>query len=274
MHWQEKSWKIPRRGEVVRDPDGFLGLVIRSEGTLKQRNLWVTDIKGEEMASGEDATLFTLVSLEEAEEFHHKRLDFLGYRPGNICLFKKDTDAPLEIIAMKWNFIRYRMTFYLKDLKSFSEDPLVTENISNLSIPKWDFPPIETIFHTSDSGLKYRIEVKLLEKLNPLGWTNTGSPWEFKVEEDAINEINNWKARLKIRRISSVINGDWKIDLPSWTIEATRFNDRVLTRVKRVESFNGSPGYFRTGYHAAHAMKFLSPEEWLSALSFSQDSFL
>ena len=50
--WREKEWKLPRKGEVVKDPDGNLGWVLRSEGTLTKRILWIENVKGTRRGAG------------------------------------------------------------------------------------------------------------------------------------------------------------------------------------------------------------------------------
>jgi hypothetical protein len=268
--WREQEWRIPRKGEVVRDSDGNLGRVLRSEGTLLKRKLWIADEKGTEIYSEEDAENFQLVDAPTTHDFQLRRYELMGYRVGRICSYKGNTNIPLEILQLDWNPVRYKMTVCLKDCREFRSEIMKTEE-RTLIIPFGeDFPPVETIFSATDSGLKYRVEVNLVEK-DREGWAGVGSPWEFFTSEDALNEVENWKARLMIRRVASVLNSEWKIQFPCWTIDAIHDNGEFLTRVKEVNSLNGSPGYFRTALHAALATTMIKPEIWSRALCSSQD---
>ena len=100
---------------------------------------------------------------------------------------------------------------------------------------------------------------------------NSGSPWEFSNKEDALQEVEIWKSRLRIRRIASVINADWKIQFPAWTIESIKKDNKILTRVKQVDSFNGSPCYFKTALLAANAINLVPEIDWYNSLILSQD---
>jgi hypothetical protein len=269
--WREPEWRIPRRGEVVRDFDGNLGRVLRSEGTLQKRVLWIQDEKGTEIHSGVESEAFQLVDSQTASDFQHRRYDLMGYRVGALCNYKGNLNIPLEILQMDWNPVRYKMTICMRDRRSFKSEIMKTEERSLIVPFSMDFPPVETIFSSQDSGLKYRLEVNLVEKNNE-GWAGTGSPWEFFRIEDALEEVENWKARLMIRRVASVLNADWKIQFPCWTVDAILEDGVILTRVREVETLNGSPGYFRSATHAALAVQMVKEKTWLKALSSSLDS--
>jgi hypothetical protein len=268
--WLQNEWKIPRRGEVVRDPDGVLGRVLRSEGTFTKRFIWVLNIDGEEMYAREPAEMFQRVDIDTERKFQLERYSKIGYREGALCSFNKKPNVPLEILQMEWNPVRYKMTFCLRNLREFESEVLKTEEEELIPLFDENFPSLEGIFSAHESGLKYRIELGL-SKPSRDGWGNNGSAWEFSTEEDAIAEMECWKSRLKIRRVASVLGADWKVVLPCWTIEAVKREDIVFTRVVEVKSFNGSPGYFKSALHAALAMKMLPGEEWLKALFSSQD---
>lgn len=270
--WREQEWRIPRRGEVVRDSDGNLGRVTRSEGTLQKRRLWISDEKGTEIYSGEDAENFSLVDTKISSDFQHRRYNLMGYEVGKLCSYKGNLNVPLEILQMDWNPVRYKMTICLRDLREFDGEIMKTEERE--LIPPFDmgFPPIETIFSSTDSGLKYRLDVNLIEK-NREGWAPVGSPWEFNSMEDALKEVEAWKARLTIRRVASVLNADWKIEFPCWTVEAKQSDEKTVLRVREIQHMNGSPGYFKTALHAALASKLVFPETWKISLLGSQDSF-
>lgn len=271
MSWKEKEWKVPRKGDVVKDLDGNIGVVSKTQGILNDRILWVEDEKFTEIYSGELSSQFTKVEVEEVSNFYMKRYELQGFKLGALCSFKGDREIPLEIIKLEWNFLRNKMIIGLKDLREFDSQIMKTENDSLLEIFEDDYPPIENMYNSHSSNLKYRLEVNLIEKESN-SWENTGSPWEFLNKQDAIDEVEAWKSRLKVRRVSSVLSSHWKISFPCWTVEAKKdISGKILTRVKRIDNPNGSPGYFETALHASLAMKLVSEKDWQNCFFFSQD---
>lgn len=266
--WREKEWRIPRKGEVVKDTEGTLGIVTRTEGTLVKRNLWVSNVSGTEMYTDSPAELFNLADLHTSKQFHIDRLKLKGFHEGCICQFKDKDDIPLELIHIEWNSLYVTPCLWLKDLRSFEESIFKTEDENTLSPFDSSFPPLETILSNIDSGLKYRIDLKLIEVQKP-GWSSCGSIWEFKEQESAINEIECWKSRLKIRRVASVINANWSIKFPCWSIDISQ---DLNFRVKKIESFNGSCAYFPSALHAAIALKNVPKSDWEKSFYTSQDS--
>lgn len=271
--WREPTWRIPRRGEIVKDREGLLGRVLKSEGTLDKRTLWVEDVKGTEIYSNEPAELFEAMDVETTGKFQTERYNLKGFKIGALCSYKGDTDVPLEILQMDWNALSDKMVICLRDLRLFEGAPMKTADDSLLQVFDMNYPPVEAIFSDYVTGLKWRLEVSLTEKLSE-GWTNCGSPWEFITKEDALSEVDTWKARLKIRRVASVITGDWHVTFPCWVVEVKKEEDKILTRVSKIEASSGSPGYFQTSLHAAVAMKMIANETWNCAMGFSQDDIL
>jgi hypothetical protein len=243
-----------------------LGSVTRIEGSLEQKFIWVENSDGNEIYTEAPVNLFEVVDHQIAKAFVFQKFEKQGYRKGAICTFRENENVPLEIVELDWSPLNYKLTIYLKSLVHFNSDVFVTRKLENLKIFELYYPSYESIFSTQDSGLKWRLEVNLVEKENP-SWENVGSPWEFMKKEDALTEVESWKERLKIRRVMSVVNAGWKPRLPCWTIEATMNH----LRIKKVETFLGAPGYFPTAMHAAFAMKMLSVDTWKKALFFSQD---
>ena len=90
-------------------------------------------------------------------------------------------------------------------------------------------------------------------------------------KEDALSEVEMWKARLKIRRVASAFGVDWNVKFPCWCIEVKEEDQKILTRVKQAEASTGAPGYFKSALHAAMAMRLLPVEVWRTASGFSQD---
>lgn len=267
--WREPEWKLPRKGDVVKDLDGRLGLVTRTEGPLNKKNLWISDEKGTEIYSEEPSEQFQTVENVVADVFHKTRYKLMGFEIGALCSYK-DTDIPLEILQMDWSFLRDKMTFCLRDLRDFKGEIMKTENLENLKLFSHEYPPLEQIFSTHETGTKYRIQVSLVEK-ESVSWSNCGSPWEFFEKEAAISEVERWKEFLKIRRVASVLSSHWKVEFPCWIVEATVEDGEILTRVRKTSSATGAPGYFQTSLHASLAMKMLPPSTWQAAYNLSQD---
>lgn len=268
-NWREKTWRIPRKGEVVRDNDGNLGIVTRSSGTLIKRQLWISNVNGTEIYTEEEAEHFYIVDLDIAKKFHLERLSIKGFKEGTICRLNDNDDVPLELIYIEWNAVRQIPILWLKDLREFEDNILKTDNESIISQFNLNMPSIDAIFSTEDSGLKWRLQVNLIE-VDRSGWAGSGSPWEFSSKESALEEVENWKARLKIRRVASVVNSNWKVQFPCWTVELLE-KDIMLARVKPVTVYSGAPVYFPTAAHAATALKMLSIEDWQKSFVSSHD---
>ncbi len=267
--WREPEWKLPRKGDVVKDLDGRVGLVIRTDGPLNKKNVWIVDEKGTEIYSDEPFEQFQVVENPVADLFHRARYKLMGFEVGALCSFR-DADIPLEILQMDWSFLRDKMIFCLKDLREYKGEVMKTENLENLKVFSREYPPVEQIFSAHETGTKYRIEISLAEKPGE-GWSNCGSPWEFFDKESAIQEVERWREFLKIRRVASVLASHWKVEFPCWIVEATNEEGELMTRVRKTNSATGAPGYFQTSLHAALAMKMLPSDTWHKAYNFSQD---
>ncbi len=265
--WLEKEWRLPRVNDVVRDENGSLGNVTKVEGSLETKFLCVSNSDGTEIYTHEPAENFSIVEPVEAKDYFVQKFENKGFRKGVVCNFMGKRDLPLEIIEIDWSPFNFRMQVYLKSLTVFNSDILVTRKHESLEIFHLHYPSYESIFSLQDSGLKWRLEVNLVEKENP-SWGNVGSPWEFMNSEDAVGEVEAWKERLKIRRVASVVNAGWKPTTPCWYVELREDS----CRVRKTESFNGSPAYFPTALHAAFSMKMVPLETWKKALFVSQDN--
>jgi hypothetical protein len=103
---------------------------------------------------------------------------------------------------------------------------------------------------------------------------NTGNILEFQEYDDALYELEVFKARLTIRRIASVINAEWIPKLPSWIVETSYVDGSLKKRASITESFNGSPAYFKTAAHAAFAMSIIDEKIWRLANGFSSDPLI
>lgn len=265
--WVEKEWRVPRKSEVVKDIDGNLGWVFKTEGPLNSKKIWVWNENDVEIYTAEDSQNFEIVDQATASAFQVRRYNNKGYLVGALCCYKGNPDVPLQILQMDWNPVRYKMTVCLRDLRKFDSEIMKTED-DDLIVPyKPDFPSLQSILSNYDTGLAWRLDVNLIEKTAP-GWTNCGSVWEFFQKEDALREVQIWRSRLFIRRVASVLNFGWKISFPCWTIEY--LDDKL--RVVPVNSYTGSPAYFSTAVQAATALLMVPLEEWKNSNDATQDS--
>ena len=268
--WREKQWRIPYKDEVVRDSDGNIGIVTGSMGNLVKRRLWINNVNGTEIYSDADAELFMVVSLDESKKFNVDRLKALGFRENCLCSFRNNNDVPLELLHVEWNELAHAPLFVLRDLRKIDENIVKTNNECDLKPFDLNLPPLESFFSSVDSNLKYRLEINLVE-ISRDGWAGVGSPWEFMNSETAMNEVENWKSRLKIRRIMSVINANWEITFPCWTISMIIKDQEKHLVVKTVDSLVGCTSYFPTALHAATALKLLPEDNWKKSLTISTD---
>lgn len=264
--WREQEWRCPRSREIVIDQEGNIGEVLRTRSGFPDRKLDIADDRGTEVWTDEIATTWWVINDERALDFRKRRMAHLGFREGGVCCISGDLSLPFRIEAMDTNGFSNLPVFYLRDLRQFSPEIRTTTGLDLVYSPDIEFPPIESIFSPTDSGLKYRIEVSLVEKERE-GWAPVGSPWEFFRMEDAVSEIQSWKCRLKARRIASAVGMGWKPSFPCWTVETDGENLRVV----HVQTSAGTPALFPTAYHAAVGMDMMSHSEWISALSGSQD---
>jgi len=270
-NWGKKEKSAIYVDEVVYDPDYKLGRVSYVTNVLGSKRIWIEDEFGNEIYENQEHKHFFKAPYEETNNFHIRRLAHKGYHVGTICAYRGDVNVPLEIIQMKWENMRRKMLYILYDLRKFEHTPLRSESETRLILPNLNLPDHDGIFTTINSGLKYRIDLQLLE-VRDSDFINSGSIWEYSTQEDALRDIENIKARQKIRRVASVINADWKVSFPCWTIEIQQKDNDYQYRVIKVNTLSGYAGYFKTAYHAAYAMKILTPEDWIKSLSNSQDS--
>ena len=264
--WLERDWRTLRLNDVVIDEDGVKGHVTHVEGEIGNKLVTVQNLEGSEIHTLQGEKNFLVVEIPEAKEYFTERFSRLGFKKGAICQFQSNDSMPLEVLDFEWSTFDYKPRIYLKSLIHYTSEPLVTRKYQQLKIFDLEYPSIENIFSTLDSGLKWRLEVNLIEKEREL-WCNVGSPWEFMKKEDALAEVEAWKERLKIRRVASVLNAGWIPSMPAWVVDT----DGKNCKVKKVVEFSGYAGYFRSAMHAALAMKILPLESWKKALFVSQD---
>lgn len=265
-----KEWRTPRSGEVVLDQDKKIGYVYSAKGSLTKKKLCIRDVNENLVEDNVDAELYTVADHNLALEFHTNRYKLKGYVVGSICMYNNNPQLPLEIVELNFNKISQKITICLRDMIRNDRSFLRTENLSLIPIFECNYPDMKSMMYDEMSGLKYRLEINLIETKR-LGWTNAGSVWEFNREEDALDEIESWKQRLKIRRINSIINADWKISFPCWTIDVATKEGKDVFIVKKISSFCGYPCMFKTAAHAAYCSSLIKIEEFKSVLFLSTD---
>jgi len=266
--WREKEWRMPLKGELVKDPEGNVGIITRTTGTISKKRVWVNDVHDIEIYTDAPSEYFTIVDVEELKKFQLERLSLkYNIQVGSICYLRADFNNPLEIIHLEWNDLYQRPFIYTKDVKLFEDNIIKITDMSYLTLFDLNMPPIEHFFSNENSQLKWRLDVNLVEK-ESAGWGVNGNEWRFSSKESAMKEYDNWSARLKIRRYSSIINTDWKIAFPCWVID---MNFDYQLRVREIDFCTGFPAYFKTASHAAYALKHIPPDLWKKAYDTSID---
>jgi hypothetical protein len=264
-NWREREWRMPRKGDVVKDHEGNLGAVVKTTGSLTKRTVCVINYDETEVWTDEPAELFFPLDSEEAKQFHIERLKRKGLDIGSLCSFEDDVDVPLQIVHIEWSALRDVPLFWLRDLRKYEDNILKTPKENLIKPFSLNIPPVDVIFSTNESGLKYRLNINLIEK-SVNGWAGSGSPWEFSTKEKAYKEVDIWKSRLRIRRFASVINANWELNFPCWTIVSNGKQFKLVP----VSSYIGSPAYFPSALHAATCLISI-PQDWESALSITYD---
>jgi hypothetical protein len=268
--WREKDWRIPLKGELVKDKDGIVGIVTRTIGTVSKRHVWVNDIHDNEIHDGAPSEHFEILDVTELKKFQLQRLENKhNISVGTICYLYNDVNLPFKIILLEWNDLYQRPFIWLDNQKEFDQSIIKIDNIDHITPFDLNIPPIEQFFSNENSKLNWRLDINLIESTLNDGWGVNGNEWRFSSKDSAMKEFNNWSARLKIRRICSVIAGDWKPQFPCWTIE---MNTDQQFRVCEVKSFSGFPAYFKTATHAAYALSHIPNGLWLNAYDTSIDS--
>lgn len=266
--WREKDLRIPLKGELVRDPDGIIGIITRTTGTVSKRHVWVNDVHDNLIHEDAPSESFTLLDVDELKKFQLERLsNTKNIKVGRIC-YLNDINSPFEILHLEWNDLYQRPFIWLKSYREFDDTIIKITDIDFLTPFDLNIPEISLFFSNIDTKLNWRLDVNLVE-IPATGWSVNGNEWRFSSKENAMTEYNNWNARLKIRRICSVINGDWQIKFPCWTVV---MDSNKNFKVSEIDSFTGFPAYFKTATHAAYALKHIDNEIWKCAYDTTIDS--
>ncbi len=268
--------RYPRTNDIVRCPEGQIGRIKTTVGSFNQRIVTVEDIHRVEIYTNQPVDSFTVVSTQVAKKFYMDQLALNGFIPGKICLLREDENFPMQIIEADYKIQKFTSHLWVKELLSFDQKIYKTLHENDITVVNIELPSYESFFSSIDSNLQYKLKLELVNK-NSDGWLPCGSPFEFLTETDAKKEIESLKSRLMIRRVASVINGDWnpKSAEEAFTIELKRKNGKILHRIALVETgTNAYIGYFKTALLAALALNYLKVETWISASYFSQDEFL
>lgn len=259
--------------EIVHCPGGEFGRISSVGGTFAEKLVTVENESGEIIYENADASAFHVADIEISSKFQIRRYNLMGYTIGAMCMFKGNEDHPLEIKVMEWKPLRLQMMFITHDLLRPENPPIKTYN--HRYIPLFiDESLVEgdAVFNPENTGLKYRLEMNLVEKENVNGWTNAGSIFEFSTKERAMNEIEGIIARLKLRRISSVMGVHFKyFKYPGWTLTVDKLNGELYIKLHKVYERGAWPCFFPTACHAAKAAKLVTPKEVSRALGYTID---
>lgn len=274
--WVLPEWRNPRKGDVVRDLEGSLCLVVKSQGDLRRRKVWAVNESGVEVYTDADPEGFTFCTVEETRDFNLNFFRSKNLSEGKVCSVKGYENVPMFIEKLEWVPHYLKMRFWLKDLRKPFHDPLKTENYELLEPFELEMPEnFSQMLSENDSSLGCRINVNLAE-IEGSGWTVSGSPLSFKDRETAEREVKQWFDRLRVRRLASVINADWKPKFDNknvnFYVRVTERDNVIFTYVDSTTEIVGVPAYFKSALHAGLASTYLPPEIWYSASNFTSDS--
>lgn len=271
--WTVKEWRNPRKNDVVLDTLGNFGLVVRTKGDMLMRNLWVESADGEliwEDASPKD---FSLCTHQQTREFYLAYKEKKGWLRDRIYSVA-GKDHPLLLIDMEYNLVNQEMVYVFRDLCATEKKFFKTLKESLVSFVEGDFhdAAIAAFIEDETSSLRYRIDLQLSdrgESYHEKGWSVSGSSFTVGEEEQAKEEIERWLAKMKIRRIASVLS-----KMPV-TVEAeVAISEEGELYTREFTGYSGQPAIFNSKVSAGIAIAVLPAETWKKALLSDIDTYI
>ena len=272
--WTLKEWRNPRKNDVVQDSEGQLGIVVRTKGDPHTiyRNIWVESIDGELIWEDANPKDFELCSHRQTRDFYLLYKERKGWKVGTVFTIT-GKDHPLLLVDMEYDLVNQEMVYVFKDLCSPTEKFFKTLKEHLISPIEGEFQDIASSAFIEDetSSLRYKLEVQLVDRGEKFheGWSVSGSSIFFGEEELAREEIERWVAKMKVRRIASVLS---KIT-PASASHVVISDDGELY-IREVEESCGQPAIFKSKVAAGIAIAVLSKETWLLALENNIDGYM
>lgn len=173
--WTLRGDRSPRRKDVVIDENGIIGVVIKSEGDLRRRKLWVNNVNNDQIYIGEPFGTFKICNREQTSDFFIEYKTNMGWIKNRIYKIR-GKDYPLQLIDLKYDLIKQDMLYVFKDLTSPVVKYVKTHSESLVeNIPLWlheieHYDSLPTLDH------EHRFKFKLAELINILESTAKISP--------------------------------------------------------------------------------------------------
>jgi hypothetical protein len=271
--WTIKEWRNPRKNDVVIDPLGEFGLVVLSKGDHIIRNLWVENIDGDITWENVPPKDFTLCTQKQTREFYLKYKEKKGWHRGKIYTVV-DKDYPLLLIDMEYDLYKQEMVYVFRDLSSPEKKFFKTLNESLLSFVEGDFQLAADAAFIEDDlcSLRYRIDLQLIDRgeaFHEKGWNVSGSSLLIAEQEQAQEEIDRWLARMKIRRVASVLS-----KMPMGIISEVALSEQGELYARESTGYCGQPAIFNSKVAAGIAIATLPAEVWKKALLSDIDNYM
>jgi hypothetical protein len=268
--WTIREDRIPRRKDVVIDPEGNLGIVVKTSGDFSGRSLYVEDVKGQEVYSGEDSSHFRIANVDQTKKFYLSYKNNLGWIKNRIYTIR-EKDYPLQLVEMDYDLVKQEMFYVFRDLNVPEQKFLKTLNESLVEkIPEWYYETA-AIFSSEDLNSSFACSIKIeIEETesNVEGWTVTGSELYFSSKILAEMEIKKWRDRLKIRRFASVFSMTEKRKEAIVSLGEDGF-----LFVSEFTNRNGQPAVFNSRVDAAVAMITIGEHAWVNVLNIEIDRY-
>lgn len=271
--WTIKEWRNPRKNDVVIDPMGEFGLVVRSKGDHIVRNLWIENLDGDITWEDVPPKDFSLCTQKQTREFYLKYKEKKGWHRGTVYT-AAGKDYPLLLIDMEYDLMNQEMVYVFRDLCSPEKKFFKTLKESLLSFIPGDFQAASSVafLEDSSSSLRYRIDLQLIdrgEEFHTNGWSVSGSSLSIAEQEQAQEEIDRWLGRMKIRRVASVLS-----KMPLATPAEVALSEQGELFVREATGNCGQPAVFNSKVAAGIALSTLSHDTWKKVLLSDVDNYM
>lgn len=271
--WTLKEKRFPRKNDVVIDPAGEYGFVIKSKGDFLARNLWVENVDGILLWEDVPSEGFELCNHEHTRDFYLKYKEKKGWLRNEIYKLK-DKDFPLLLIDMEYDLVNQEMVYVFRDLTSQDIKYVKTLNEAILEFVSEETRMLakSAFIEDSSSSLRYKVNIALSDKgeeYHEQGWSVSGGSLSFGEFELANDEINRWAHRMKIRRIASVLSNE-----QITTKSEIAISESGELYIRDFTGNSGQPGVFNSKVAAALALTVIPKEIWRSALGYQHDTYM
>jgi hypothetical protein len=270
--WTIKEWRNPRKNDVVIDTQGEVGIVTVTHKTDGfERNLTIENIDGEVIYENVSPKSFSSCSHTQTREFFLQYKDKKGWKRGYVYKLV-GKDVPLLLIDMEYSFINQEMLYVFKNLSSSEKQYFKTSNEKLLEHLEVYQEIANSAFIEDDTcSLRYKAEFNLVDKGKGYHekWSVSGSAVHFGEIEVAQEEILRWVAKMKIRRLASVLS-----KMPKGIEAEIAITEDNEIYAKPFSHMIGQPAIFNSLVSAGIAINSLNVETWKLALQSDIDNYM